>query len=92
MTDLSSEPMQHDSRASDFFLARQPILDRREDLVAYELLFRRAAVGAADVIDDLAATAAVIEHSAALGLQNVIGSALGFVNVDEAVLMSEIAA
>ncbi len=90
MIDLSSEPMQHEARASDFFLARQPILDRREDLVAYELLFRRAAVGAADVVDDLAATAAVIEHSAALGLQNVIGSALGFVNVDEAVLMSEI--
>ena len=79
-----------DSRVREFFLARQPILDRQQSLVAYELLFRRAAVGPAGVVDDLAATAAVIEHSASLGLVNVIGDALGFVNVDEAVLMSEI--
>ena len=90
MTELMPDLIENDTRAREFFLARQPILDRREDLVAYELLFRRAAVGPADVVDDLAATAAVIEHSAALGLQNVIGSALGYVNVDEAVLMSEI--
>ena len=74
----------------EFFLARQPILDRAQNLIAYELLFRRTATGAADVTDDLAATATVIEHSAALGLENVIGSALGFVNVDAAVLMSDI--
>ena len=90
MTELMPDLIENDTRAREFFLARQPILDRREDLVAYELLFRHAAVGPADVVDDLAATAAVIEHSTALGLQNVIGSALGFVNVDEAVLMSEI--
>lgn len=79
-----------DSRVREFFLARQPILDRQQGLVAYELLFRRAAHGPANVVDDLAATAAVIEHTAALGLDNVIGNALGFVNVDEAVLMSDI--
>ena len=79
-----------DSRVREFFLARQPILDRDQGLVAYELLFRRAAIGPADVVDDLEATAAVIEHTAALGLENVIGDALGFVNVDEAVLMSDI--
>ena len=76
--------------APEFFIARQPILDRNQHLYAYELLFRRAAVGPAGVVDDLAATASVIEHSSALGLQNVIGSKLGFVNVDEAVLMCDI--
>lgn len=79
-----------ESRAREFFLARQPILNRSQDLAAYELLFRRAAFGPADVVNDLAATAAVIEHTAALGLANVIGTVLGFVNVDEAVLMSDI--
>lgn len=90
MSELPVDALTSDPRAREFFLARQPILNRDQDLVAYELLFRRAAVGAADVVDDLAATAAVIEHSAALGLENVIGAALGFVNVDEAVLMSDI--
>ena len=84
----SAAPLE--SRVREFFLARQPILDREQSLVAYELLFRRAAVGPADVVDDLAATAAVIEHTASLGLINVIGDALAFVNVDEAVLMSDI--
>jgi EAL and modified HD-GYP domain-containing signal transduction protein len=76
-------------RLRDFFLARQPILDRRQDLVAYELLFRAAAHGPANVTDDLEATASVIAHAAELGLGNVIGESLGFINVDAAVLMSD---
>lgn len=76
-------------RVKDFFLARQPILDRDQGLVAYELLFRNAASGPANVSDDLEATAAVIAHAAELGIENVIGNALGFVNVDAAVLMSD---
>ena len=75
---------------NEFFLARQPILNREQGLVAYELLFRRAQKANADVINDLAATASVIEHAAALGMANVIGEALGFVNIDTAVLMSEV--
>jgi c-di-GMP phosphodiesterase len=76
-------------RVKDFFLARQPILDRDQGLVAYELLFRNAATGPANVGDDLAATAAVIAHASELGIENVIGNALGFVNVDATVLMSD---
>lgn len=90
MSESPSDSLPSETRVREFFLARQPILDRHQDLVAYELLFRRAAVGSADVVDDLAATASVIEHTAALGLENVIGKVLGFVNVDEAVLMSDI--
>src|SRR3954454_3496402 len=73
----------------EFFLARQPILDRRQNLFAYELLFRAAAAGPANVIDDVLATASVIAHASELGLENVIGDSLGFVNVDETVLMSD---
>ena len=76
-------------RVKDFFLARQPILNRDQKLVAYELLFRRADVGLAAVTDDLAATASVMAHASELGLENVIGTSRGFVNVDAAVLMSE---
>lgn len=74
----------------DFFLARQPILDRNQDLVAYELLFRNAACGPANITTDLSATATVIAHASQLGLEAVIGDVLGFVNVDTAVLMSDI--
>lgn len=89
MTDLSSDPTLHPQRVREFFLARQPILNREQGLVAYELLFRRADAGTANVIDDVAATAAVIEHATELGMENVIGGSLGFVNIDATVLMSD---
>lgn len=90
MPALTDDSHASDTRAREFFLARQPILNREQDLVAYELLFRHAATGPANVVDDLAATAAVIEHTMALGLDNVLGTMQGYVNVDEAVLMSDI--
>jgi c-di-GMP phosphodiesterase len=80
---LSHQPVK------EFFLARQPILDREQCLYAYELLFRRAVFGPADVTDDLEATASVMAHAAELGMENVIGTSLGFVNIDAVVLMSD---
>lgn len=75
--------------AKDFFLARQPILNRAQELVGYELFFRSAMEDSADVIDDVKATASVIASAAELGLNNVIGSWLGFINVDTDVLLSD---
>lgn len=77
-------------RVHDFFLARQPILDRSQGLVAYELLFRNAATGPAEFTTDLSATASVIAHASQLGVEKVIGDLIGFVNVDAAVLESGI--
>ena len=74
----------------DFFLARQPILDRNGALFGYELLFRASATGPANIDTDMAATANVIAHAAHLGLEKVIGDAQGFVHVDAEVLMSDI--
>ncbi len=79
----------HITPLKKFFLGRQPIFDRNQNLVAYELLFRRAASGLAEVTDDLSATATVIAHASELGMEIVIGNALGFINVDAAVLMSD---
>jgi EAL and modified HD-GYP domain-containing signal transduction protein len=89
VTILTSETNEDPQRLKEFFLARQPILNREQSLIAYELLFRGAGSGTANVTDDLEATASVIAHANELGLGNVIGSALGFVNVDAAVLMSD---
>lgn len=77
-------------RVREFFLARQPILDRAQTLVAYELLFRAAPTGPASFSSDLSATATVIAHAAQLGLEKVVGQSLGYLNVDGDVLMSDI--
>jgi EAL and modified HD-GYP domain-containing signal transduction protein len=76
--------------SDEFFLARQPILGRDERLVAYELLFRAAGEHEdAKLTDAAAATAAVISHASQLGMDQVVGAQLAFVNVDEVVLMSD---
>ncbi|MRV73255.1 EAL domain-containing protein [Duganella sp. FT92W] len=91
MIDLSS----HDSasknlRVREFYLGRQPLLDRNQALFGYELLFRNAPIGPANVTSDLGATASVLAHAAQLGMEKVIGDALGFVNVDADTIMSDI--
>jgi len=76
--------------SDDFFLARQPILGRDQHLVAFELLFRAAGEDDdAKLTDGAAATAAVISHASQLGMEQVVGEQLAFVNVDEVVLMSD---
>ncbi len=76
--------------SNDFFLARQPILGRDQRLVAFELLFRAAGEDDdAKLTDNAAATAAVISHASQLGMEQVVGEQLAFVNVDEVVLMSD---
>ncbi|NGZ88340.1 EAL and HDOD domain-containing protein [Duganella aceris] len=91
MIDLSFNDMEPDSlRVREFYLGRQPILDRNQGLFGYELLFRNAPVGPANISNDLSATAAVIAHASQLGMEKTIGDALGFVNVDADVIMSDI--
>lgn len=72
------------------FLARQPILDRNQNTVAYELLFRSSNANAANVSDDLLATASVITNLfSEMGVQSVIGKHLGFVNVSGDMLLAD---
>jgi EAL and modified HD-GYP domain-containing signal transduction protein len=91
MTDnASTSHASKDFGVRDFYLGRQPILDRDQALFGYELLFRNAPVGGAQIDTDLSATAAVIAHAGQLGLEKVIGDAQGFIHVDAAVIMSDI--
>jgi len=91
MIDLSSNDASSDSlRVREFYLGRQPILDRNQALFGYELLFRNAPVGPANIETDLSATASVIAHASQLGMERTVGDALGFVNVDADVIMSDI--
>ncbi|GAB3244085.1 EAL and HDOD domain-containing protein [Chitinimonas naiadis] len=73
-----------------FFLGRQPIVGRQRELVAYELLFRTSQDNQASVNDDVAASAAVMQHAfSGLGLQSVLEDKLGFINLSEPLLHSD---
>lgn len=72
-----------------FLLGRQPILDRNQNTVAYELLFRAGSRDGADVQDDRMATSSVIAHAFnELGIDAVLGRCRGFINFDAELLMS----
>ncbi len=75
---------------STHYLGRQPIVDAQRQLVAYELLFRSSQNNVARVSDDFMATTAVIRHAFVdLGVGEVLGDRLGFINVNETLLMDD---
>ena len=74
------------------FLARQPIVDAKAELVGFELLFRGSGEAkTADVSDDVFATSTVVANVfTEFGLEQVIGSVDGFLNVDAEFLFSDL--
>lgn len=75
----------------EIFLARQPIVDRNESLVAFELLFRSANRTDSGVVDDTNATAQVIVNAfGEMGIVEVLGTNKGFINVDAVFLHSDL--
>ncbi|MDE2366278.1 MAG: EAL domain-containing protein [Betaproteobacteria bacterium] len=77
-------------QVKEFFLARQPILDRNENLFAYELLPRRAEAGPVNAADDARGTVSIIAHTCELGIENVVGGVRGFFSVDSTILMHDL--
>ncbi|SCK13062.1 EAL and modified HD-GYP domain-containing signal transduction protein [Vogesella sp. LIG4] len=74
---------------STIYLGRQPIVDLKQQRVAYELLFRSGPENRALFQDDINATAAVIRHTFIdLGLSRVLEGCPGFINVNETLLKS----
>lgn len=75
---------------TDIFLARQPILDRDQRIVAYELLFRTGNTAGVTITDDMHATASVIHHAfSEMGVQAVLGAQQGYINVSAEMLQSD---
>jgi c-di-GMP-related signal transduction protein len=73
------------------FVGRQPILDRKQELFAYELLFRNSAENVANVSNDMAATANVISHAfGEIGIEQALGPYKGFINCDATLLLSDL--
>lgn len=72
------------------FLGRLPILDRKQNLVAFELLFRSSEQNKVNVTDNSAASAnVIIDTYGQLGIDKVMGKRRGFIKVDESLLMDD---
>lgn len=73
-----------------FFLGRQPILNRRQEIIGHELLFRSTDKNYAEITNVSQAAAGVIASVlATFGIQDVLGGKLGFLNVNRDLIMSE---
>jgi len=74
-----------------FFLGRQPILDARQEIVGYELLFRSSEKNLSEFESQSQACMSVISSTlSGFGFSEVLGDKLGFINVTEDVLLSEL--
>ena len=74
-----------------FFIGRQPILDLKQEIVGYELLFRAAGHHTTAQFESQAqASASVIANALSeFGFQEVLGDKFGFLNITAGVLHSE---
>lgn len=93
--DIDADSTQQKTPASEemeeIFLARQPILDRQQSLVAYELLFRSFGSDQADITEHMRATVTVVHNAfSGMGIDAVLGSAKGHINVDSQFLLSDV--
>lgn len=76
---------------TNYLIGRQPILNRNEEIVAYELLFRSTGSrDSATVLDASQASASVIINTlSGFGLETILGPHRGFINLELELLMSD---
>lgn len=74
------------------FIGRQPILDKDQAIMGYELLFRHSAEAEnAVIVDDLKACSRVLVNTLNdMGSQWLLGDKFAFINVNEEMLMGEL--
>ena len=70
---------------TEIMVGRQPIFNRKKEVIGYELLFRSPqSQGAAQFIDgDKATTDVIINAFSTIGLQNLVGDKIAFINLTE---------
>ena len=77
---------------AEVFVARQPIFDRRLEVVGYELLFRGGRVQEATVASPEGATASVVLNSLTeIGLERIVGNRSAWINVSREFVLSGLA-
>jgi EAL and modified HD-GYP domain-containing signal transduction protein len=73
------------------YIGRQPIMDAKQNIIGYELFFRHSADAQTAVFeDDLKACSNVLVNTIGdMDVEYILGDKLAFVNVTEAMLMSD---
>ncbi len=75
---------------NEVYLGRLPILDKKQNLVAYELLFRTNQQNKVVISSNSAASSnVIIDTYGQLGIENVIGKRRGFIKVDADLLKND---
>jgi len=75
---------------NDIYIGRQPIYDRKLNVYAYELLFRAAHVNSANFTDgDQATTDVIVNTFLEIGLDNIVGKRLAFINLTRSFFVGE---
>lgn len=77
-------------QVDNIFIARQPIYDRKNQLVGYELLYRAGDTDIAEFSDgNLASTEVILNSFMNVGVDNLVGSSLAFINITEEFILNE---
>ncbi|WBW99127.1 EAL and HDOD domain-containing protein [Oceanirhabdus sp. W0125-5] len=75
----------------DVYVARQPIFDKKQKVVSYEMLFRSNKVNCYNGIDGNEATCDVISNTfVSIGIEKLTGGKKAFINFTEELLLNEI--
>ncbi|MGD0844452.1 MAG: EAL domain-containing protein [Geobacteraceae bacterium] len=83
--------METENRLENCLIGRQPILNRNEEVVSYELLFRSIGSREAALFTDVsqASASVILGMLSEFGLEQVLGRNKGFINVELDLLMSD---
>ncbi|MBI5170671.1 MAG: HDOD domain-containing protein [Candidatus Eisenbacteria bacterium] len=85
-----ADPAQFAPGTRTIYSARQPILDRQQEVFGYELLFRSGPENRFTATDPELASAVSIEQNAtAIGLDRLVGDRRAFVNLSRGALLAE---
>lgn len=74
----------------NLFLARQPIYDNNKGVMGYELLYRDNEVNQATFEDaELASCETILNACMHIGIENIVGSSLAFINLPREFIVNE---
>lgn len=74
----------------NIFVARQPIYDKKNQLIGYELLYRAGDTDIAEFSDgELASSDVILNSFVNIGLDSLVGSAEAFINITEEFILNE---
>jgi len=72
------------------FIARQPIYNRNKSVMGYELLYRNSSHNHANISDgDIASCETILNTFMHIGIDNIAGSALAFINLPREFIVNE---